>query len=139
MMSSTPAQSTNEARFERARVTFQSGGVAVAGYLYRPSDTKGYLPCVVMANGFSGTMDWILPTYAERFAAAGFAALIFDYRYFGESEGQPRQLISVAQQREDIRNAIEFVRHYEGTDPRRIALWVTSLGGGMRLPSRRGA
>jgi acetyl esterase/lipase len=75
-------------------------------------------------------MDWILPAYAERFAAAGFAALIFDYRYFGESEGLPRQLVSVKQQREDIRNAVDFARHCEGIDPRRIALWGTSLGGG---------
>ena len=49
------------------------------------------------------TMDWILLSYAEGFAVAGFAVLIFDYRFFGESEGQPRQLIDVKQQRGDIR------------------------------------
>ena len=85
---------------------------------------------MVMANGFSGTMDWILPSYAERFAVAGFAVLIFDYRFVGESEGQPRQLIDVKQQREDIRAATHFARRTEGIDPARIALWDTSLGGG---------
>jgi alpha-beta hydrolase superfamily lysophospholipase len=75
-------------------------------------------------------MDWILPSYAERFAVAGFAVLTFDYRCFGESEGQPRQLIDVKQQREDIRAATHFARRTEGIDPARIALWGTSLGGG---------
>jgi dienelactone hydrolase len=115
---------------ESTRVTFESGGLALAGYLYRPSGAEGTLPCVVMANGFTGTMDWVLAPYAARFAAAGFAALIFDYRYFGESEGRPRQLVSVRRQREDIRRAVAFARAREGIDPQRIALWGTSLGGG---------
>ncbi len=72
----------------------------------------------------------ILPAYGERFATAGFAVLIFDYRYFGESEGQPRQLVSVERQREDLRSAIRFARNQAGIDPNRIALWGTSLGGG---------
>jgi pimeloyl-ACP methyl ester carboxylesterase len=83
-----------------------------------------------MANGFSGTMDWILPAYAERFAAAGLAVLLFDYRYFGESQGKPRQLVSVRRQREDIREAIAFIRGHSRIDPERVALWGTSLGGG---------
>lgn len=116
--------------FERTRISFESKGLNCAGYLYRPLDRGGRLPCVILANGFSNTMDWILPAYAERFAAAGFAVLIFDYRYFGESEGQPRQLIDVKQQRDDIRSAIRFARTLPEIDADRIALWGSSLGGG---------
>jgi uncharacterized protein len=116
--------------FERRRVSIESGGLNCAGYLYRPANASGNVPCVVLANGFSGTMDWILPACAERFAAAGFAVLIFDYRYFGESEGQPRQLVSVKRQREDIHSAIRFALSQTSIDPNRIALWGTSLGGG---------
>jgi uncharacterized protein len=123
-------KSHNPSAFERTRVSVESGGLNCAGYLYRPANASGNVPCVVMANGFSNTMDWILPAYAERFAAAGFAVLIFDYRYFGESEGQPRQLVSVKRQREDIRSAIRFARNQTSSDPNRIALWGTSLGGG---------
>ena len=115
---------------ERTRVSFDSNGLKVAGYLYRPAGVFGKLPAVVMANGFSGTMDWLLPNYAERFAQAGFAVLMFDYRHFGESEGQPRQLVSVKYQREDIRAALRFARSHADIDPDRIALWGTSLGGG---------
>ncbi|MCE7984367.1 MAG: alpha/beta fold hydrolase [Caldilinea sp. CFX5] len=116
--------------FARTRVAFVAGGVNCAGYLYRPAVAGGSTPCVVMANGFSNTMDWILPAYAERFAAAGFAVLLFDYRHFGESEGKPRQLVSVKRQREDIGAAIRFARAQADLDPNRIALWGTSLGGG---------
>lgn len=115
--------------FTRTRVSFDSEGAACAGYLYLPEDAGARVPCVVMANGFSGTMDWILPAFAERFAAAGFGVLIFDYRHLGESEGLPRQLIDVRKQRTDLRMAVALARTCEGIDPARIALWGTSLGG----------
>ncbi len=74
-------------------------------------------------------MDWIVPSFAERFASAGFAALIFDYRHLGRSEGQPRQLVDVRKQRTDLRMAVALARRLEGIDPDRVALWGTSLGG----------
>jgi uncharacterized protein len=114
----------------RTRVTFKSHGSECAGYLYWPDKLDGKSPCVVLCNGFSGTMDWVLPQFAERFAAEGMTALVFDYRYFGESGGRPRQLISVKRQRQDIRAALRFVRTHEALDSRRVALWGTSLGGG---------
>lgn len=113
----------------RENVSFEVEGCAVRGVLYRPPGAKKALPCVVLANGFSGTMDWILPAFAERFAEAGLAALIFDYRHLGLSEGTPRQLIDVKRQRADLRAAIAFARARPGIDPAKIALWGTSLGG----------
>jgi uncharacterized protein len=120
----------NSKTFKKTRITFVSKGVECAGHLYEPACATGKLPCVVMATGFSGTMDWLLPTYAERFVAAGFSVLMFDYRYFGESKGEPRQLVSVRRQRQDIREAIKFARNHPRIDAQRIALWGTSLGGG---------
>jgi alpha-beta hydrolase superfamily lysophospholipase len=75
-------------------------------------------------------MDWMLPQFAERFASVGIAAFTFDYRHFGESQGRPRQLISVRRQRQDIMAALRFVRAQANIDTGRIALWGTSLGGG---------
>jgi uncharacterized protein len=114
---------------ERTRVSFNSDGVELVGYLYRPTHATGKVPCVVMGHGFSGTQDRLAAS-AERFAGAGFAALTFDYRNFGESGGQPRQLISIRGQLEDWRSAIRFARGHEGVDTERIALWGSSLGGG---------
>jgi fermentation-respiration switch protein FrsA (DUF1100 family) len=110
------------------KVWFASGKEQCAGHMYLPNGNKQY-PCVVMANGFSGTMDWILPAFAARFAAADIAVLAFDYRHLGESTGHPRQVVDIDRQREDLVNAINFARTYKGIDPDRIALWGTSLGG----------
>ena len=56
-----------------------------AGRLFRPDAGGEALPCVVMACGFSCVRDQGLDAFAERLAGAGFAALAFDYRHFGES------------------------------------------------------
>ena len=86
---------------------------------------------MVLAHGFSGTQD--TPSFtaiARAFAAAGFFALTFDYRGFGESDGEPRQVIDIDEQLGDIRAAMAFARRQVEIDPERIALWGTSLGGG---------
>jgi dienelactone hydrolase len=116
-------------RVDREQVTFESDGISLVGYLYRPAaQPPRPLPCVVMAHGFSGTMDRLF-RYAERFARAGMAVLVFDYRSFGASGGQPRQLIDLQGQQADWRTAISFARDQQDLDPQRIALWGSSLGG----------
>ncbi len=114
---------------ERTKISFDSGNVTCAAYLYHPNETQGLAPCVVMGHGASGTMESLFPL-AERFAAAGLAVLVFDYRYFGSSGGKPRQLMDTRKQREDWQAAIRFARTCEGIDPERIALWGTSFSGG---------
>jgi dienelactone hydrolase len=113
--------------FDRTMISFVVDGVTCAGYLYLPPGT-GRVPCVVLCHGFSGTMDRLFP-YAERFAAEGLGALVFDYRSFGESGGEPRQLPDLDGQRRDIRAALDLVRGHERVDPGRVALWGNSLGG----------
>ncbi|HEY7417281.1 MAG TPA: alpha/beta fold hydrolase [Ktedonobacteraceae bacterium] len=115
---------------ESVEISFSSGGVSCIGSLYRPIKGHGQIPCVVMGHGTSGTRDLGLTTYAERFAAAGMAVVAFDYRHFGASGGQPRQVINITHQLEDYRAAIRFARSVQGVDPKRIALWGTSLSGG---------
>ncbi len=76
-----------------------------------------------MAHGFGGTKDTGLLSFAEAFAAAGIDAFVFDFRGFGDSEGEPRQDVSYKKQREDYHAAVDAVRHMSGIDPERIALW----------------
>jgi fermentation-respiration switch protein FrsA (DUF1100 family) len=94
----------------------------------------GLRPCVVLAHGFGGTVDSGLMPYAERFAAAGLHALAFDYRCFGASDGEPRQLLSIAAQLEDYAAAVAFARSLPGVDPTRIVAWGTSFSGGHVVP-----
>jgi acetyl esterase/lipase len=103
--------------------------VTCAADLYRPDDATEPMPCVVLGHGFSGTKG-LARVYAERFAAAGLAVLVFDYRHFGASGGQPRQLVDVVRQREDYHAAVRWTRSCPGIDPERLALWGTSFSGG---------
>jgi dienelactone hydrolase len=120
----------------REHVSFPSGDDWCAAYVYRPDGTGagdgdgGAHPCVVMAHGFSATRDDALPAYAERFAAAGLVVVLFDYRHFGRSTGEPRQLLDIGRQLDDYRAALRFARALPGVDPERVALWGTSFSGG---------
>jgi uncharacterized protein len=87
-------------------------------------------PCVVMAHGLAGTRDSGLLPFAEEFAAAGLEVLLFDYRCFGDSTGEPRQLASPPRHRQDYQSAVECARALPGVDPNRIVLWGTSWSGG---------
>ncbi|HKP90853.1 MAG TPA: alpha/beta hydrolase [Thermoleophilaceae bacterium] len=100
------------------------------GQAPRARAAGGLAPCVVLAHGWSGLREQRLDAYAERFAAAGMAALVFDYRHFGASEGEPRQLLDVQRQLEDWRAAVAFARGLDGVDPDRVALWGSSFSGG---------
>jgi pimeloyl-ACP methyl ester carboxylesterase len=114
----------------REDVEFRVGKERCAAWLYRPAGTTGPVPAVVLGTGFSCVRDQGLDRFAERFAAAGYVALAFDYRHFGDSEGRPRQLALASRQRDDYRGALGFVRSLPGVDPDRIALWGYSFGGG---------
>ena len=93
-------------------------------------ERDGRRPCVVMAHGFGHTRDSGLLPFAEAFAAAGLDALVFDYRTFGASTGEPRQLVHWGRHREDYVAAIAFARALDGVDPERIVLWGSSYSGG---------
>lgn len=114
----------------RLDIRIPSHGEQLAAYLYRPEDAAGSVPCVVMAHGFSATRDDGLPQYAEAFQRAGFAVILFDYRHFGASTGEPRQVLDIARQQQDYRCVIDWARRTEGIDPERIVLWGTSFSGG---------
>ena len=113
----------------RQDIAFDSAGERCAAWLYAP-EHGGPHPVVVIAHGFGGTREARLWAYAERFAEAGLAALVFDYRHFGDSGGSPRQLLDISRQHDDWRAAIAFARGLEGIDPDRVALFGTSFSGG---------
>jgi uncharacterized protein len=116
----------------RKDLHFPSGGVSCAAWLYPAAGDLDEAPVIVMAHGLSGTRRDRLGAFAERFAAAGIAALVFDYRGFGDSEGDP-DLFEPERQLSDWRAAIAVARSLAGVDATRVATFGSSLGGGNAL------
>lgn len=115
----------------REDVSFRSGADRISAWLYRPEESDpGGAPLLVMAHGLGAVRTMRLDAYAERFAAAGYACLVFDYRNFGDSDGAPRQLLDVGMQLADWSAAVDFAHTLAGVDRNRIGLWGTSFGGG---------
>ncbi|MGH2866885.1 MAG: alpha/beta hydrolase [Solirubrobacteraceae bacterium] len=114
---------------DRADVEFPSQDGHCAAWLYRPAG-DGPAPLVVMAHGFSATREQRLDAYAERFQGAGLGVLLFDYRHFGASPGEPRQLLDIKRQQADFHSAIAYARELECADADRIALLGSSFSGG---------
>jgi uncharacterized protein len=116
----------------REDLSFRSGSDSCAAWLYRPAGGASAQPMIVMAHGLSGTRRDGLGAFAERFATAGVAALVFDHRGFGDSAGEP-DLFDPARQLDDWRAAITFARSLPGLDARRLATFGSSMGGGNAL------
>lgn len=123
----------------RTNVAFAAGDGSCAGWLYEPTTptstanagtgrTAG--PIIVLAHGLAGVKEMRLDAFAERFAAAGYRCLVFDYRHFGASSGEPRQLLDIGRQQQDWRCAVAYARTLDGVAPERVVLWGTSFGGG---------
>jgi hypothetical protein len=71
-----------------------------------------------------------LDSFAERFAAAGLGALVWDHRNFGASDGEPRQEIDPWAQVRDYRHAISYACTRPEVDPDRIGVWGSSYSAG---------
>jgi acetyl esterase/lipase len=117
-------------------VEFQSDtpGEMIRADLYTPDQGDGPWPVVIMGGGWCYVKELIMPEYAQYFLEAGVAALIFDYRHFGASDGEPRQHIDPWKQIADYRSAVDAVSYLDDfttdIDPERIAVWGISYSGG---------
>lgn len=116
----------------RTDVSFPSGDSFCAGWHYTPDghtqDAPG--PIIVLGHGIAGVKEQRLDAFAERFTEAGYSCLVFDYRHFGASGGEPRELLDVHRQRQDWKAAVAHARTLPGADPDRVVVWGTSFGGG---------
>jgi dipeptidyl aminopeptidase/acylaminoacyl peptidase len=137
------------------QVTIWSEGTRMAGDLYYPEDVEEgeKLPAVVTCNGWGGTKAGSSGRVAARLAAAGYAALAFDYRGWGSSDGklvvrgempepdangevtvraqEIRQVVDPLDEGFDIVHALDFMQGEPMVDADRIGLWGTSYGGGL--------
>lgn len=119
----------------REDISFQtSDNVTLRGWFYKPSESNGPLPCLVMAHGFSALKEMDLNTFAEHFVThLPITCLVYDNRGFGDSdtkEGQPRQEIIPAQQTSDYSDAITYAQSRSDVNKDKIGIWGSSYSGG---------
>jgi fermentation-respiration switch protein FrsA (DUF1100 family) len=114
----------------RADVRFDSGGLALAGHLYRPPGVgEARTPGIVMCGPASSVKEQTLPHYAERFADAGYTVLTFDPRTYGESEGEPRCYYDPGGIIADFGNAVSYMLTRDDVESQ-IAVVGVCMGGG---------
>ncbi|KAF4952480.1 hypothetical protein FGADI_6714 [Fusarium gaditjirri] len=102
-------------------------GLKLKGTLYSVGPKK---PCIIMTHGFSGHRDHFLPELAAKFNEAGYGALVYDNRCWGESEGLPRAEADPVKQARDYLDAFNFATTLPEVDPTKIVYWGSSLSGG---------
>ncbi|WP_195269361.1 alpha/beta hydrolase [Eubacterium sp. 1001713B170207_170306_E7] len=124
--------------FIRRDIDFYSNGTRCSAWLYLPNVDKK-CPVIVMAHGLGGVREMRLDAYAEKFATAGYACFLFDYRNFGASDGNERQKINVKDQLMDWNSAIDFIKKDDRVDGGKTLLFGSSFSGGhvITLSSKR--
>jgi alpha/beta superfamily hydrolase len=111
-------------------IHFYSEGSKLQGLLRLPDKGAGPWAGIVQGPGWLGLHDAKLyERYHRSFTEAGYAVLVFDYRGFGDSEGE-RGLILPMWQAEDIRNAITYMQTRTEVDPNCIGLFGSGGTGG---------
>jgi len=115
-------------------VEFTSEKATLRGRLYSPKNSSGKLPIIIMAYGYSCTIEgMVADNYAEVFCNAGFAVLLYDHRNFGISDGEPRQQINRWTQARGYRDAIDFVHTLPGINTTKIGIWGDSMSGDIAI------
>lgn len=102
--------------------SFTSGGDRLAGMLYLPDGEP--VAAVVTTGPLTSVKEQATGAYASALAERGFAALAFDHRTFGQSEGEPRQFENPVGKADDIRAAVTAL----AADERTGALPVVAVG-----------
>lgn len=111
-------------------VEFFSEGVRVRGILRSPDDVHGTAPAIVQGPGWLGLKDakLYLP-YHEALTAAGYHVLIFDYRGFGDSDGD-RGVLLPSNQLEDLVNAVTYLTTRDDVDADNLGVFGSGGTGG---------
>ncbi len=121
-----PAADTNVKLYRD--VEFTSQGATLRGRLYVPGNRSRKSPVIIMAHGFTTTINGMTADrYAERYREAGYAVLLYDHRNLGASDGEPRQDVNFWVQCRGYIDCIDFAVNQAEIDPSKIAVWGASM------------
>ncbi len=111
---------------KEAEVDFKNGDITLAGTLVMPR-TEGAHPAIVIIHGSGPDEGSEYRVYAEQFALAGIAALLYDKRGSGKSTGDWRHL-TLEELTADTLAAVAYLKSRPGINPQQIGLWGISQG-----------
>lgn len=112
----------------KANVSFLSNNIKISAILFRP-DNFSKLPAIVVVHPAGGVKEQTASIYAEKLARNGFAALVYDAAYQGESGGEPRSLEDPFQRAEDVRAAVTYLSTRSDIETNKIgALGICAAG-----------
>jgi pimeloyl-ACP methyl ester carboxylesterase len=119
-----------DAQYKREEVTFKSGELQLKGTLFLPASAKP-APAVVLLHGSGETKRDECFYYAELFARHGIAALAYDKRGVGQSQGHPQawRYFSFEALAADAAAAVSFLQNHKSLDARRVGLFGAGQGG----------
>ncbi len=111
-------------------VEFYSEGLMLRGDIYTPDDMRpgDKRAAVFLCHGYTGVKDLYLPDNARVLNQAGYVAMVFDYKGWGESEG-PHTRLAPYSRVLDVQAAMTFLGLQPEVDAGRIGLYGTSYGG----------
>lgn len=118
----------------RQPIRFFSDRYLIDGDLWLPDDYRDgqRLPAVISCSGYQGLKTIHPERFARTLVPQGYAALSFDYRGFGASEGERGRLVP-QDWVEDVRAAVSYMTSRAEVDADRIALLGWALGGGVAI------
>jgi len=94
------------------RVTFKTQyGLAVAGNLVTPKGLTrdGQAPAVIVGHPMGAVKEQSAMLYAQKLVERGFVTLAIDLPYWGESEGEPRNLVAPELYAEAFSAAVDYL------------------------------
>jgi hypothetical protein len=111
-------------------VHFYSEGCRLVGDLYYPEHLAAgeRRAGIVLCHGYTGVKDLYLPDNARVLTEAGYVAMTFDYKGWGESDG-PRSRLAPYGRVADVQAALTFLGALPEVDPERLGIYGTSYGG----------
>ena len=111
-------------------VEFYSEGFKLYGDVYTPEDLApgDKRAAVLLCHGYTGVKDLYLPDNAKFLNQAGYVAMCFDYKGWGDSEGTRSRLAPYSRVM-DVQAAMTFLGLQPEVDAERIGLYGTSYGG----------
>jgi uncharacterized protein len=113
------------------QISYFSDGTRVSG-IVRTADIpiEGRRPAIIQGPGWLGLKDAKLyHRYHEALTKAGYLVMIFDYRGFGDSDGNS-DVISPALQLEDLINGVTYLTSRPDVDPDNIGVFGSGGTGG---------